>query len=102
VPGPEVRLAEASRPVVELQIEKGRVRVVGGTFVKEPVHRLQKALRMIHRRGALTAQIGLQIGHQQRGRQAFAGDVADHEPETVPPEIEDVVIVATHPPRLSA
>ena len=39
-----VRVAQASRPVVELRIEKGRVGVVGRTLVKEPVHGLQKAL----------------------------------------------------------
>ena len=97
-----VRVAQASRSVVELRIEKGRVGIVGLDFVKEPVHGLEKALGLIDRSGALTPQVGLKVGHQQRGRHALAGDVADDQPQTVPPKIEEIVVVATHPARLDA
>ena len=72
------------------------------TLVKEPVHGLQKALGLIDRSGALTAQIRLKVGHQQRGRHALAGDVADDQPETVLPEVEEIVVIAAHPARLDA
>jgi len=45
--------------------------------------------------GALAAEIGLEIGHEESGGDAFAGDVADDEAEAVVTEAEEVVIVAT-------
>src|SRR4029078_3820523 len=91
-----VCVAQAPGLVVELRIEKRRVSVVGGALVKEPVHRLQKVLRLVDRGRALTPQVGLKVGHQQRGRHALAYDVADDQSETVPPEVEEVVVIGAH------
>ena len=54
----------------------------------------QEALRLIERNGALAAEIGLQIGHQQRGGDAFARNVADNEAEPAGAEVEEVVIIS--------
>src|SRR6476620_4588855 len=97
-----VRVAQTSRSIVELRIEKGRVGVVGRTLVKEPVDRLQKALGLVDRSRALTAQMGLKVGHEQRGRHALPGDVADDQTQPVSPEIEKIVVIAAHPARLDA
>src|SRR5216684_3113553 len=43
--------------------------------------------------GAEAAQIGLQVGHQERGGDPFAGDVCDDEAEATFAEVEEVVIV---------
>ena len=40
------------------------------------------------------AQVGLQVGHEERGRDSFAGNVRDDEAETILPEVEEVVIIA--------
>ncbi len=45
--------------------------------------------------GAEAAQVGLQVGHQERGGDAFAGDVCNHKAETILAEVEKVVIIAT-------
>jgi len=49
---------------------------------------------LVERDGALAAYIGLQIGHQQSRRDAFAGNVANHEADAVRPKREKVVVVA--------
>src|SRR5439155_12329162 len=57
------------------------------------VHRAQEALRLIKSKGALATQIGLQIGHQESGGDAFSGDIADDEAEAAAAKIEEVVVV---------
>ena len=97
-----VRVAQASRAIVELRIEERRVGVVGGVLVEQPVHRLQQPFRFLDRDRALAAQVGLEVGHQQRGGHALAGDVADDETEALLAEVEEVVVVAADAPRLHA
>src|SRR6516162_5491662 len=47
----------------------------------------------VHR--ALTAQIGLQIGHQQGARHSFTGNVSHHQRQTPLPKLKKVVVVTT-------
>ena len=56
----------------------------------------EETLRLVERDGALAAEIGLQIGHEKSGGDAFAGNVTDDQAETVRAEVEEVVIVASH------
>src|SRR5882724_12702096 len=46
--------------------------------------------------GALTAQIGLQISHQESGGDTFSGNVSDDEAEAMAAEVEEIVVVAAH------
>ena len=39
----------------------------------------------------MAAQVGLQVGHEQSGGDAFPRHVSDHESETLLPEIEERV-----------
>src|SRR5207344_2947562 len=54
------------------------------------------------RGGALAAQVRLQVRHQQRSRDSLAGDVADHEPQPLLAEAQEIEIVAAHLARLHA
>jgi hypothetical protein len=75
---------------------EGTVRSVLG---EELVDDTKNIFQAILRDGALAAEIGLQIGHEESGGDAFAGDVADDEAEAAWAEIEKVVIVAAHSAR---
>jgi hypothetical protein len=44
--------------------------------------------------------MGLQIGHQQRGVDALAGDVGQHQSDLVAAQFEEVVIVSADAPGL--
>jgi len=65
--------------VVVLGEEKGGESAVGSVGAKELVHGAQEALGLIESDGALAAEIGLEIGHQEGGGDSFSGDVADNE-----------------------
>ena len=52
--------------------------------------------------GELAAEVGLEVRHEQRGGDAFAGDVADDEAEAVVAEGEEVVVVAADVTGLDA
>src|SRR5438034_8528595 len=61
-----------------------------------------EALWLIQSDGALAAEIGLQIGHQESSGDSFSGDVADDEAEAPLAEIQEVVVVAADFARLHA
>ncbi len=84
---------KAARDVVIGEEERGES-AVGRVLGKELIDCAQEALRLIERNSALAAEIGLQIGHQERGGDAFAGNVADNEAEPAGAEIEEIVIIA--------
>src|ERR1017187_8087282 len=44
----------------------------------------------------LAAEAGLKVRHEERGGDAFAGDVAEHEADVAPGHFEEVVVVAAH------
>src|SRR5206468_3760924 len=68
----------------------------------QSVNRLKKSFGLFDGDGTLAAQICLKVGHQQRGRHSLSHNIADHKPEPLLPEIQKVVVVATHAPRLHA
>jgi hypothetical protein len=72
---------------------------VGRVLREELVDDAKNVFQAIVRDGALAAQIGLEIGHEQRGGDAFAGDVADDEAEAVGAEVEEVVVIAAYGAR---
>ena len=81
--------------VVEAK-EHRSVGLVGCILVKETVYGLQKTGQIIQRKRILTAQVCLQIGHQQRPRYAFARDVRQDHAQRSRPQIEKVVIITTN------
>src|SRR5258706_14474646 len=89
-----IGIAQAACRVVVFGEEKGGEGAVGSVVAKELVHGAQEALRLIQSDGALAAEIGLQIGHQESGGDSFSGDVADDEAEALLAEIQEVVIIA--------
>src|SRR6202044_2641177 len=76
--------------------EEGGVAVGGRGFVDEHVdltHELGEVARAVE---GDSAERGAQAGHEERGGDAFAGNVADGEAEAAILETEDVVVVAAH------
>jgi hypothetical protein len=90
-----IGVAQAARGVVVFGEEEGGESAVGSVVAKELVHGTQEALGLVEGDGALAAQIGLKIGHQESGGDAFPGDVADDETDTLAAEIQEVIIIAT-------
>ena len=89
-----IDVAEAAgRDVVIGEEERGEG-AVGRVLGEELIDGAQEALGLVERDGALAAEIGLQIGHEQSGGDAFAGNVADDEAEAIGAEVEEIVIVA--------
>jgi hypothetical protein len=89
-----IGVAQAPGEVVVFGEEEGGESAVRGIVAKELVHGAHEALQLIQSDGALAAHIGLQIGHEEGGSDAFSRDVADDETEALLAEIEEVVIVA--------
>lgn len=97
-----VGVAQASRGVVVFGKEECGERAVRSVVTEELIYRAHQALQLVQGDGALAADVGLQIGHQEGGSDPFSGDIADDESEPLPAEIEEVVIVATDFARLDA
>ena len=89
-----VGVAQAAGDVVELREEQCGERGVGGVFAEELIDGTEQASG-IRGQGPLAAQVGLQIGHEQRGSDAFAGNVADDQRETIFTQVQEIVVVAT-------
>src|SRR5260370_13811202 len=88
-----IRVAEAADGVVIFSEEEGGKGAVGCVVAEELVDGAKKALGLIESDGALAAQVGLKIGHQESSGDAFSGDVADDETDALAAEVEEVVIV---------
>jgi len=86
--------AEAARGVVVFGEEERGKGTIGRIFAEQLIDGAEEAERIVAMDGALAAEIGLEIGHEQRGGDAFAGDVADDKAETIVAEAEEVVIIA--------
>src|SRR5258708_362221 len=89
-----VCVAQVLRLIVVLAKEKCGIGVVGGVVVKQLVNSSQQPLWIIPGDRALAAQIRLQVRHQQSAGNPFSRDVSKHQSEPLPPEIEEVVIIA--------
>src|SRR6266550_6931870 len=90
-----IGVTQAAGGVVVFGEKEGGERAVGSVVAEELVHGTQQALGLIESDGALAAQIGLEIGHQESGGDSFSGNVPDDEAEPLLAEIQEVVIIAT-------
>src|SRR5689334_7967365 len=90
-----VGVSKALRDVVILGKEDGGVCTVSRVLKEEPVHRLQKTLRLLRGQGKLAAKVSLQVGHQQCGSDSLARDIPDEQPHLLLPESEEIVVVAS-------
>jgi len=82
-----IDVAELAGGDVEFCEEEGGEGAVGGVLGKELIDGLEDALGLIEADGALAADVGLEIGHEESGGYAFAGDVGDDQAETVGAEV---------------
>ena len=89
-----VDVAEAAAGDVVVGEEERGEGAVGSVLREELIDGAEEALRLVERDSALAAEIGLQIGHEESGGDAFAGNVTDDQAEAVGAEVEKVVIVA--------
>ena len=99
---PAVRVAQPLRAVVVLGEEERRVGALDRVLVEELVHRPAGTLRLLQRGRALAAQVGLEVRHQEGGRDSLPRDVADHEPEAFLAEVQEIVVVAADLASLDA
>jgi hypothetical protein len=89
-----IDVAEAAGGDVVVGEEEGGERAVGSVLREELVDDAKNIFQAIVRDGALAAEIGLKIGHEESCGDAFTGNVGDDEAETVRAEVEEVVVVA--------
>src|SRR5713226_8579704 len=97
-----IGVAEQTSRVVVFGEEKSSEGTVGSVFAESLIHGTQEMVGLLLGDGAEAAQIGLQVGHQERGGDPFAGDVCDDEAEATFAEVEEVVIVAADLTSLDA
>src|SRR5262249_16814372 len=89
-----VGVAQTSRAVVVCAEEQAGVGILGGVLVEQIVDRPQKSLGFVQSRSVLGTQVGLQVGHQWSGADSLPGNVAQHQPQPVRAESQEVVVVA--------
>jgi len=89
-----IGITQAACGVVIFAKEESGERAVRSVVAKELIDGAQETLRLIESDGALAAEIGLEIGHQESGGDAFSGDVADDKTEAAAAEIEEVIVIA--------
>lgn len=89
-----VDVADAAGDVIVYGEKQRREGTAWGVFAKKLIDGAEKTLRVVASNDALAAKIGLQIGHEQGGGDALAGNIADDEAEAVVAEAEKVVVVA--------
>jgi hypothetical protein len=89
-----VDVAEAAGGDVIVGEEESGEGAVGRVLREELVDDAKNIFQAIVRDGTLAAEIGLQIGHEECGGDAFAGDVADDQAEAVGAEVKEVVVIA--------
>ena len=82
--------------------EERRVAIPGSGSEEETVRVLQEPGRIVVRPGVLTPQRRLQVRHEQRGRDALAGDVGQHQGDPIHSHLDEVVVVAADRLRLYA
>jgi hypothetical protein len=92
--------SQPPRLIVIFSEEKCGVVAVGSIFIKQLIHRPQELARLLCGDRALAAQVGLQIGHQQSARDSLTCDIANDEAKPVLAQIQKIVIVSPHLPRL--
>jgi hypothetical protein len=86
--------AKDARGVVVFGEEERGVGAVRGVFAEELIDGAEQMIGLVPGDGAEAAQVGLQVSHQERGGDAFAGNVGYDEAETVLAEIEEVIVIA--------
>jgi hypothetical protein len=91
---PAIDVAEKAGRDVIIGEEKSGEGAVGRVLGEKLIDGAKESLGLVEQDGGLAAKIGLQIRHEKRGGDAFAGNVADDEAETIGAEIEKIVIVA--------
>lgn len=94
-----IDVAEMAARDVVIGVKESGKRAIRSVLAEKVIDGLKQTLWLIQRDRALVADIGLQIGHQKSRRDAFAGNVADDQPEAIGAEIDKVVVVAADSPR---
>src|SRR5271169_5583547 len=94
-----IDVAEAAAGNMVVGEEERGERTIGRDLREELVDDAKNIFQAIVRDGTLAAQIGLQVGHEERGGDAFAGNIADDESEAVGAEVEEIIIIAADGPR---
>jgi hypothetical protein len=99
---PAVGITDAAGRVFVCRVEERGVGTDGGVFKQQAIDGSEDAIGLVDGAHHLAAHVGLEICHEQRGSNAFSGDIGEHESDVSPAEIEEVVIVAANRARLDA
>src|SRR5580698_8553469 len=97
-----VRVAQLAAGVVIVRKKQSRIAGCVGALVKQVVYGSEHPRQIVNRHRVLTAQVGLEIGHQQRSGKSFARDICKHQAQSLRGQLEKIVIIPTYLPRLNA
>ncbi len=96
-----IRVAEALGLVVVFRKEERGVGAVNRVLVKQIIHRMQQPFGMVQSDCTLAAQVRLQVCHQKRSGNSFAGNITDHQAKPLFAEIQEIEVVPSHLPGLN-
>src|SRR5690348_6135387 len=97
-----IGIAQAPRPVIVFGEEERRIHAVERVVVEELIHRSQESFELFHSYGALAAQVGLQVRHQEGCSHPFTSHVRNYKSQPFLAKIEKVVVVTAYRVRLQA
>src|SRR5208282_6493908 len=97
-----IDVAQTAARVFVIGKEEGGEAVFRDVFAEQAIHRLKQQRQVVERQRVLAADVGLEIGHQQRSGDALSRNVRQDDGEAAGAQIEEVVVVAADDARLDA
>jgi len=74
--------------------------VRSGIFKQQPVHGKQEFIQLVGGQRGMAAQACLQVRHQQRRCDPFAGNVSNDQRNAFSAQIEKIIVVSAYRPGL--
>src|SRR5579863_1133964 len=97
-----IRIADLAAGVIVIGKEESGVTGLVGTLVEQAVDRVEQLWQVVNRHRILTAQVGLEIGHQQCTGKPLPRDIRQYQAKAPRRQLQKVVIVPAHLPCLNA
>ena len=91
---PAIGVSQAPARIIVFGEKQGGVRAIACVSTEDFVYRPQQIAERRPQQLTMDPKVSLEIRHQQRGGDAFAGNVARDEPETPVANVKEIEVVA--------